>query len=363
MAEPLKNIYSEEFIRNFAEICKPLIPNFSEEVFSSLVFTEQWNELELKQRMQHLTDCLHKVLPENFTDTVSCLIEISEEVKKISVSESNYEYIFISDYIASYGLKYPKESLYAIEKLTQMASAEFAIRPFILKYEEETMAQMLKWSEHENHTVRRLSSEGCRPRLPWGISFPKFKKDPSCIFPILENLKNDSSLFVRKSVANNLNDISKDNPSKVVQFAKNNIGKTENTDWILKHALRTLLKQGDSEALLLFGYSSINASSFSLKLMTEELRIGEDLQAELEFSIDKLSKLRLEYSIGYKRQNNKFSEKVFQISEKEFEKGTYNLKFKRPFTQMSTRKLYAGEHYITLIVNGRRLKKIPIMLL
>ena len=104
---------------------------------------------------------------------------------------------------------------------------------------------MLKWSKHKDPRVRRLASEGCRPRLPWAMALPDFKRDPSKILPILEQLKADSDVWVRKSVANNLNDISKDNPELAISIFKKWLGGNKETDWIVKHAARTLLKQGN----------------------------------------------------------------------------------------------------------------------
>ena len=123
-------------------------------------------------------------------------------------------------HIEVYGLGYPEESLHALEQITRLVSAEFAVRPFILRDPDRTMEYFRRWSLDENATVRRLASEGCRPRLPWAVALPMFKKDPSPLLPILENLKDDASLYVRKSVANNLNDISKDHPDLVLELAR-----------------------------------------------------------------------------------------------------------------------------------------------
>jgi 3-methyladenine DNA glycosylase AlkC len=152
-------------------------------------------------------------------------------------------YIFLPDYIEQYGLEDFESSVKAIENVTRFVSCEFAVRPFILKYGGTMMKKMRTWSLHKSYHVRRLSSEGSRPRLPWAISIPELKKDPSPILPILENLKNDPSEWVRRSVANNLNDIAKDHPGLVIELARKWKGISRETDAIIKHGSRTLLKK------------------------------------------------------------------------------------------------------------------------
>ena len=233
-------------------------------------------------------------------------------------------------------------------------SSEFAVRPFIINYEERMMAQMYEWSKDENEHVRRLSSEGCRPALPWGQALPKYKKDPTPILPILEQLKTDPSLYVRKSVANNLNDISKTHPDLVIKIVKSWYGKNEDTDWIVKHACRTLLKKGNRDVLTLFGYSDINSvdvKNFTLNKIS--ISIGEDIIFSFTVLAKEETKVRLEYGIDYVKSNGKRNRKIFQISEselKENQKKDYTKT--HSFADVSVRKHYSGTHSITLIVNG-----------
>lgn len=153
------------------------------------------------------------------------------------------EYGWVLDnYVEQYGLDDYETSVKAIERITQFTSCEFSVHPFIIRYPNEMMVQILIWSKHENWGVRRLASEGCRPRFPWAMALPHLKKDPALIIPILENLKNDPARFVRLSVAYNLNDIVKDNPETVMELVKRWKGESEEVDWIIKHGCRTLLK-------------------------------------------------------------------------------------------------------------------------
>ena len=140
------------------------------------------------------------------------------------------------DYVECYGLEHFDSSISALETFTKYSSAEFAVRPFIMRYEQKMMSQMRKWSRSKNHHLRRLSSEGCRPRLPWSMALPAFKQDPTAILTIISALLSDGSEYVRRSVANNLNDISKDHPEIVIEITRQNLGQSDATDKLLKHA-------------------------------------------------------------------------------------------------------------------------------
>ena len=245
-------------------------------------------------------------------------------------------------------------SIEALERYTPYSSSEFAVRPFIVKDERRMMAQMYAWSKHEKEHVRRLASEGCRPRLPWGQALTAFKKDPVPILPILEQLKSDTSLYVRKSVANNLNDISKTHPDLVAALAKGWYGDNEYTNWIVKHGCRTLLKNGNQEVLAIFGYrdsDSIDVDDFRLE--TDRISVGESITFSFTILANQEAKIRLEYGIDYVKANGKRSRKIFQISEismSEDEKKSYTKK--HSFADLTTRKHYPGCHSIALIVNG-----------
>ena len=201
--------------------------------------------------------------------------------------------------------------------------------------------------------MRRLASEGCRPRLPWAMALPKFKKDPTPLLPILEHLKNDPSETVRRSVANNLNDISKDNPVIALDVCERWHGQSTETDKIVKHACRGLLKAGDKRALAIFGYSDpadLVISNFTLA--TPSLRIGDNLEFSFTMELQHKSKVRLEYAIHYVKAKGQLSKKVFKITENDYKAGSHSYKRKHSLADMSTRKHYPGTHRISLFVNG-----------
>jgi len=213
---------------------------------------------------------------------------------------------------------------------------------------------MYHWSKHDNEHVRRLASEGCRPALPWAMALPSFKEDPSPVLPILETLKNDPSEYVRRSVANNLNDISKTHPDLVASLAKQWLGQSKEVDWVVKHACRTLLKKGNRDVLDLFGFHQGDAlvvSNFVLR--TSEVVLGEDLIFTFTIEAKEETRLRLEYGVDFMKANGKKSRKVFQISESTMKAGEVREYEKvHSFKEITTRKHYTGEHDVTLIVNG-----------
>ncbi len=205
MAEQLKNMFfTDDSLNTFADLVAETFSGFDKAKFLRLINDKQWKSRELKEKMRHTTVCLHETLPDNFREALDSLRKIAPGVK-------GFEGMVLPDYVEVYGQDDWDASLPALGLFTKYASSEFAIRPFLDKDPDRAMVWMLSLAEDDDERVRRFASEGCRPRLPWAMALPKFKKDPSPILPVLEKLKDDTSEFVRRSVANNLNDISKDN--------------------------------------------------------------------------------------------------------------------------------------------------------
>ena len=230
-----------------------------------------------------------------------------------------------------------------------------AVRPFLERDPEGTLAVMLQWTRDDNEHVRRLASEGCRPRLPWAPALPAFKEDPEPLLPILEALKDDPAEYVRRSVANNLNDISKDHPDRVLDIAAAWFGVSEGTDWIVKHACRTLLKAGDPRAMRIFGFADpARLRVEALQLSAASVAIGGHLHFEFELHNDESEprKVRLEYRVDYVKARGKRSGKVFQIKESELVTGRHSVKRKLSVKDLSTRKHHPGTHGLAIIVNG-----------
>ncbi|EGT3750432.1 TPA: DNA alkylation repair protein [Clostridioides difficile] len=357
MPELLKNMYNRESLYEVAVAIQSVYNSFKVDEFIKSTMDETWNNLELKARCRKISMSLGMYLPEDYKEALSILEK--------SVTGFYFAFFF-PDFVEVYGqddINWDL-SISALERNTEYWSSEFAVRAFIIKDEERMMAQMRKWSKHKSEHVRRLASEGCRPQLPWGQAISKFKKDPTPVLPILEQLKTDTSTYVQKSVANNLNDISKTHPDLVISIAKDWYGKNKSTNWIVKHGCRTLLKKGNRDVLALFGYddtTSINLQDFTLE--TTSISIGEDLTFSFNILAKKTTKTRLEYGIDYMKSNGKRNRKIFKISEvslKENEKKSYMKK--HSFADVSVRKHYPGIHSIAIIINGIEKDKLDFEL-
>ncbi|GAA4467258.1 DNA alkylation repair protein [Nemorincola caseinilytica] len=355
--EPLKNMYDTAALQGIADIAAASVQPFDRQVFLQGVFAQGWEELELKQRMRRIATVLNSMLSGNYKNDIEQVLKFTNAVIKAQPANT-FIYMFIPDMVEQYGQAHPAISLQAMERITQLISCEFAIRPYLISDLQGTLQQMLAWAEHPHASVRRLASEGCRPRLPWGMALPALKKDPSPILPILERLKDDPSEFVRRSVANNLNDITKDNPQVALDIARRWMGHSTHTDKIVKHGCRTLLKRGDTAALGLFGLAhEPECSVTGLQLLKKRISIGD----HLHFSFSLVNEgtatvpLRVEYAITYAKANNKQGRKVFKITENTYVPGAVvSFSRKQSFADMTTRKHYAGKHTIEILVNGKR---------
>jgi 3-methyladenine DNA glycosylase AlkC len=358
MADALKHMYNPQFFEQLCPVMCATIPKFDCKYFIHRVFDNQWPELELKQRVRHIAITLGDFLPSHFPTAVSIMVDLAEQLRKSDVREQGFATIFIPEFVQVYGLDHPNESLKALEKITQLVSAEFAIRPFVIRYPEMTLNKMVQWSKHENANVRRLSTEGCRPRLPWAMGIPSLKKDPAPILQILENLKNDPSEYVRRSVANNLNDIAKDHPTLVLKIAQEWQGKDANTDRIIKHGCRTLLKKGDKAILGLHGFDPSSKGKLkSFDLHKPKVKIGEKLNFSIAFKNQEkaITPFRIEYAIDYLTSTGKRSRKVFKVTENKFNAGEcMTINRNQSFKNLTTRKHFKGKHTLTILANGKK---------
>lgn len=354
MAEALKDMYSKEFLDNFAERVYSAYNDFDKKAFIDTVMDESWDELKLKERIRKITKSLGTYLPEKYEDALEVLFAIDE-------SCVGFPYLFFPDFVEVYGQedKNWELSMKAMERFTAKSSAEFAVRPFLISDPKRMIVQMLEWSKSNNEHVRRLASEGCRPRLPWGQALPMFKADPTPVISVLEQIKEDPSIYVRKSVANNLNDISKDNPSVLLAIINRWQGISDNTEWILRRASRTLIRKAQPEVMKLFGYEEITENSIiknaSLSVDSTELKIGDSCSFNYKLSIREGEPvyIQIEYGIDFVKARGNTSRKLFLISDKtvgggEIIKGTKVHRWK----DLTTRRHYPGDHKIVLLVNG-----------
>ncbi len=263
--------------------------------------------------------------------------------------------------MSQYGLSHFQESLEALKYFTSFGSSEFAIRVFLLQDFERALKDMQKWSTDDNFHVRRLSSEGSRPRLPWSFKLDQVIKNPKLTSPILENLKCDDALYVRKSVANHLNDISKDSPDHVLKLV-NGWDKTHpHTAWIVKRGIRSLLKNGDKKSMNVFGLTKdakVAIKRFSLA--SDVVRLNDVLQFQFDVIAEKSKpqRLMIDYRIHYYKKSGLQSGKVFKLKEVTLAPGeTISIIKKQRFQDFTTRKLHSGQHVLEIVVNGEMVKR------
>ncbi len=349
MAELLKDqFFQPGFIKELGQAIHQNFHSFDTRAFGEDVFNDPWDQLELKGRMSHIATMLQKHLPHDFPKALGIL-------KKVVSRFNGFDAMVFPDFVRQFGLDHWELSMDALEIFTQYSSAEFAIRSFIIRDQDRTMEKMLSWSRHENHHVRRLSSEGCRPRLPWAMALPEFKNDPSDILPILENLKADESEYVRKSVANNINDISKDNPDTVLALCRRWSNGLKETQWIIRHGLRSLIKKGSQPALDILGYRSSNIELKKFSLEPENIQLGESIK--LQFELTNMAKstasVVVDYVIHFRKANGSNTPKVFKLTNLEMGPGTTHQFSKvHKIVPITTRTYYGGEQVVEVQVNG-----------
>lgn len=247
----LKYWFDSELAEMLSDKIVTLKPNFPKEAFIKSV-TDKIGNLELKDRVELIADELHTNLEGTITENINTLVGIlgPENDQETGMFTNFYWVMPIAKYVEKYGIEYFESSMNAIAEITKRNTGEYTIRPFLVRYPKKTLAILKDWSLNENRHIRRLCSEGIRPRLPWAKKLDQFIENPKPILPILENFKDDTSKYVQKSVANCLNDILKDNleiGKEVVE--KWNVNPTKERKWIIRHALRNLLKAQDTWAL------------------------------------------------------------------------------------------------------------------
>ena len=352
MGDLVKDAYNYDALKEVAKDIKKVYEPFDVENFLNTTFDEAYFQLEYKDRVFCISENLGKYLPSNYKDAIQIIDQVVMNYGNWLTGFVGFFPIFVEIY--GQDSENWDISMKALANYTQYASSEFAVRSFIIKDEKRMIKQMLKWAKSDNEHVRRLACEGCRPALPWGQALTSFKKNPEPIIPILYQLKNDPSIHVRKSVANNLNDISKTQPELVIKIAKEWYGENKECDWIVKHACRTLLKSGNPEVLQIFGYGDAEDVMIqNLAIAKSSICIGEDNAFTFTIVAKKDVKVRLEYGVDYMKANKKHNRKIFKISEINLKANqTKNYIKKHAFADVSVRKHYLGEHKITLLVNG-----------
>ncbi|HRO66574.1 MAG TPA: DNA alkylation repair protein [Pseudobdellovibrionaceae bacterium] len=360
--EPFKNLYSYENSKKISKALKRAWADFPSAVFLKHL-ENQLRPLELKDRMKLLSERLGRTLPKDFPTKVDILVRALAENEKDTVGLSGFLVWPLTSLVAREGLDHFEISMDALKEMTKRFTAEFDIRPFLEKHEKKSLRLLKKWAKDPDPHVRRLVSEGTRPLLPWGSRLSRFQNDPAKTLNLLEILKKDDSEYVRRSVANHLNDHSKTHGDWVLERLR--AWRRKDPDhpglgWIVKHASRTLVKAGHPGALLLHGFSDgAELRIKRLELAPKSLKVGESLTFSVRISnpTSKPVSVLVDYVIHHRKANGRLAPKVFKGRKKVLQpRETWSFDGVHKIRKVTTRAYFEGEHLFALQINGRSSK-------
>ncbi|MGJ8678935.1 DNA alkylation repair protein [Paraglaciecola sp.] len=359
MAEPLKNQYGLEIPEKIADMTLSVFSKFDKQGFIKWISTD-YDSLELMDRGRKISAALKVFLPDNYQQAVKILLDSAEQTVEFDEGNSIASFLFMPhvNFVAENGLDDFDTSMFALYILTQKFTSEFAIRPFIQGYPEKTLKLLTKWTQDPNEHVRRLVSEGTRPRLPWASRLPEFIKDPQAVIALLELLKDDPALYVRRSVANNLNDIGKDHPCLLADIAKRWLKEASpERTWLVKHALRSAIKRGEKGALEALGYGKpANVLIQNVSVSPETAKVGGAINIVFDLQNLANSKVNLmvDFAIHFVKANGSSAAKVFKLKACELQpQAVQSFSKKVSLKPMTTRTLYSGIHKVEVMINGQ----------
>ncbi len=362
--EPFKELFNRALVEDMAVHLKRRWSGFDAKGFTTAALKD-FTKLEMKARANQIAQALVAHMPPDvpralkiLTASLRPLDKSGAPVDDASMGIARMAVWPMGEYVARAGLGHPDESLNALRELTIRSTAEFAIRPFLIKYPQKTLAVMKSWAKDSNHHVRRLASEGSRPRLPWGLRLKTFVTDPAPILPILEALKDDPSEYVRRSVANSLNDIAKDHPDLIAALAARWLKDAPAPRArLVKHACRTLVKAGHAKTLAALGFAAapkIKLKGFSLT--TPKVKYGghAGFSVDIASTTDAPQNIVLDYAVHHRKKNGGSSAKVFKWKTLVLApRQSLRLERRHALKPITTRVYYPGRHRIEVLVNGR----------
>ncbi|WP_322964136.1 DNA alkylation repair protein [Sphingomonas fuzhouensis] len=346
----LKDILGPQAVTVIADAGAAASADFDHTAFSDAALAGL-DRLSIMERVRHIADALHTALPPDYMTALPIVRAMGPRLTH------GFQAIAVTEFVARHGLGHVDLSMAALADLTRFGSAEFAIRPFLAQDDDRTLAQMRRWTRDDDPHVRRLASEGSRPRLPWATRVPGLKDDPTRAAPILDALKSDPSPYVRKSVANHLNDISKDRPDWLLDHVSAWPTGDPHTAWIIRHGLRTLIKQGDPRALALVGARQDVAVRVDQFTVTPPIvHLGEPIAIMVALSslAPVGQRLVVDYRVHYARGQGKTAAKVFKL--KTFDlaaSASAAFGIRQVIRDFSTRRHHPGRHAVELLVNGQ----------
>lgn len=365
MAEPFKHLINAPLIEAAAAHLTRVWPAFDAARFVALA-AHHLEALELKARALQITDALSATLPASFADAADVLeaalgpVEVGEQMADLQITEAGLAgWVLWSagEFVAQRGLHEPERALRTLHALTQRFTAEFAIRPFLMAHEALTLRTLAEWVHDPSAHVRRLVSEGSRPRLPWGVQLKAFVADPSPTLPLLRALQDDPSAYVRRSVANHLNDIAKDHPDIVAEWLETYLpSASASRRALLRHASRTLIKRGDGRVLHAWGMGDRFVGDVSLVVSPAVVRVGDTLVLTLQVRAPEgggAQSLVIDYAVHHVKADGRTSPKVFKGWTCTLAAGESRTLVKRhSMRAVTTRRYYAGVHRVSVQVNG-----------
>ena len=365
MPEAFKNLINPGTVREIGAQLARAWPAFDRKRFERLALNGL-ETLEFKARAQHVSNALDATLPDDFERAAGVLEKSLAPVgtRRSTVAPdvatdaglNGWAVWPLGEYVARRGLESPERALRTLHALTQRFTAEWPVRAFIEAHPELTFATLATWARDPSEHVRRLASEGSRPRLPWGLQLKKLIADPSPTLPLLHALQDDESEYVRRSVANHLNDIAKDHPAIVADWLETHLpdASTERRA-LLKHASRTLIKRGDARILKAWGLGQKLRGDAGLKVAPKRVAIGDgiELAVALKSTARRAQKLVVDYAVHHVKANGGTTAKVFKGWVLELGAGEERLLRKRHSLKLiTTRRYHPGRHAVDLLVNG-----------
>ncbi|MGA0368323.1 MAG: DNA alkylation repair protein [Kiritimatiellia bacterium] len=361
MSEPEKKLFKDWFdasaARQLGEQVRGVYPAFDFPGFVRRA-CKDLESLEMGGRVAQFSDSLAEFLPADKEEAIQILARsLPEALPSAEQITAGWLQWPLGKFIADHGLDCFECSMSAMIELTQRFSSEFAVRPFLEQRPQETLQRLTALTSHPSVHVRRWCSEGTRPLLPWGRKLVQLQQDPSPVWPILEALKDDPERYVQKSVANHLNDIAKTHPDLVLARCRKWMpGAGPGRQWVIRHALRTLIKNGNPSALELLGFPPVPVLPVQIRLKPAKICVGESLQILFRISnpYPEPQRLLIDYAVHFVRQKGKTGRKVFKWTTLELSPGeSVELSRRHPIRITSVRALYPGRHRVELLLNGK----------
>jgi 3-methyladenine DNA glycosylase AlkC len=359
MAEPLKKYFGPEVPARIADMIHNVDVAFPREAFLADAL-DGFEALELTPRARHIASALGRHLPQDYEQAVEILI--ASLGPKLAAAELTGMEVFLYlphvFYVAEFGAEHFEASMRAQFELTQRFTAEYSIRVFLERSPERTLARLREWAHDQSVHVRRLVSEGTRPRLPWAPRLRAFQADPRPVLELLDLLKDDPELYVRRSVANNLNDIGKDNPAVLIETCRRWAqDATAERRWLIRHALRSAVKRGDPAALEILGFGQATAASVrEIRVVPAVVPIGDSVTFDVELANagSSTERLLVDLRVHFVKANGRPGPKVFKLKELELPPhASAHLVKTISLAQHTTRTHYPGRHRVEVLLNGR----------